>query len=213
MTLFDGLVRTVLSESIVGRAEKAGIIEINVHNIRDYSEDKHRRVDDTPYGGGKGMVMSAVPIYNCFSAITAPEVNPCERRRVIYMSPQGKILTQARAKELAENYDNLVILCGHYAGVDERIIEEIVDEEISIGRMIDGVLAAPECYEDESLSDGTLEYPQYTRPYDFRGRLVPDVLLSGHHANIEAWRKEKSLERTREKRPDLLGGENTEKED
>ena len=103
MTLFDGLVRTVLSESIVGRAEKAGIIEINVHNIRDYSEDKHRRVDDTPYGGGKGMVMSAVPIYNCFSAITAPEVNPCERRRVIYMSPQGKILTQARAKELAEN--------------------------------------------------------------------------------------------------------------
>lgn len=223
MTLFDGLVRTVLSESIVGRAEKAGIIEINVHNIRDYSKDKHRRVDDTPYGGGMGMVMSAVPIYDCFAAITSPEVNACQKRRVIYMSPQGKVLTQARAKELAENYDNIVILCGHYEGVDERIIEEIVDEEISIGdyvltggelpaciltdcvsRMIDGVLSSAECYEDESLSDGLLEYPQYTRPYDFRGRLVPDILLSGHHANILAWRKEQSLKRTKEKRPDLL---------
>ena len=227
MTLFDGLVKTVLSESIVGRAEKAGIIEINVHNIRDYSKDKHRRVDDTPYGGGMGMVMSAVPIYDCYSAITASETNKCEKRRVIYMSPQGKILTQAHAKELAENYDNLVILCGHYEGVDERIIEEIVDEEISIGdyvltggeipaciltdcvsRMIDGVLSSPECYEDESLSDGLLEYPQYTRPYDFRGRVVPAVLLSGHHANIEAWRKEQSLKRTLEKRPDLINDDN-----
>ena len=226
MTLFDGLVKTVLSESIVGRAEKAGIIEINVHNIRDYSKDKHRRVDDTPYGGGMGMVMSAVPIYDCFTAITDPETNKCEKRRVIYMSPQGKILTQAHAKELAENYDNLVILCGHYEGVDERIIEEIVDEEISIGdyvltggeipaciltdcvsRMIDGVLSSPECYEDESLSDGLLEYPQYTRPYDFRGRVVPAVLLSGHHANIEAWRREQSLKRTLEKRPDLINNE------
>lgn len=222
MTLFDGLVRTVLSESIVGRAEKAGIIEINVHNIRDYSKDKHRRVDDTPYGGGMGMLMSAVPIYDCYSAITSPEVNPCVRRRVIYMSPQGKVLTQARAKELSQDYDNLVILCGHYEGVDERIIEEIVDEEISIGdfvltggempacilvdcvsRMIDGVLASPECYEDESFSDGLLEYPQYTRPYDFRGRTVPEVLISGHHANIEKWRREQSEARTAKKRPDL----------
>ena len=226
MTLFDGLVRTVLSESIVGRAEKAGIIEINVHNIRDYSKDKHRRVDDTPYGGGMGMVMSAVPIYDCFTAITSPETNKCEKRRVVYMSPQGKVLTQAHAKELAENYDNIVILCGHYEGVDERIIEEIVDEEISVGdyvltggeipaciltdcvsRMIDGVLSSPECYEDESLSDGMLEYPQYTRPYDFRGRVVPAVLLSGHHANIEAWRREQSKKRTLEKRPDLINEE------
>ena len=223
MTLFDGLVRTVLSESIVGRAEKAGIIEINVHNIRDYSKDKHRRVDDTPYGGGMGMVMSAVPIYDCFEAITSPETNPCTRRRVIYMSPQGKILTQSHAKELAENYDNLVILCGHYEGVDERIIEEIVDEEISIGdyvltggelpaciltdcvsRMIEGVLASPECYEDESLSDGTLEYPQYTRPYDFRGRLVPDVLLSGNPKLIREWQDEQAIERTKKLRPNLL---------
>lgn len=230
MTLFDGLVRTVLSESIVGRAEKAGIIEINVHNIRDYSKDKHRRVDDTPYGGGMGMLMSAVPIYDCYTAITSPDVNPCTRRRVIYMSPQGKVLTQAHAKELAVNYDNLVILCGHYEGVDERIIEEIVDEEISVGdyvltggelpaciltdcvsRMIDGVLASPECYEKESFSDDVLEYPQYTRPYDFRGRLVPDVLISGHHANIEAWRREQSEIRTKNKRPDLIKDGNKDK--
>ena len=194
-----------------------------MHNIRDYSKDKHRRVDDTPYGGGMGMVMSAVPIYDCFEAITSPETNPCTRRRVIYMSPQGKILTQSHAKELAENYDNLVILCGHYEGVDERIIEEIVDEEISIGdyvltggelpaciltdcvsRMIEGVLASPECYEDESLSDGTLEYPQYTRPYDFRGRLVPDVLLSGNPKLIQDWQMQQAVERTKKLRPYLL---------
>lgn len=229
MTLFDSLVKTVLSESIVGRAEKAGIIDINVHNIRDYSTDKHHRVDDTPYGGGMGMLMSAVPIYNCFTAVTRPDVNTCAKRHVIYMSPQGAVLTQKHAKELAQSYDNIVILCGHYEGVDERIIEEIVDEELSIGdyvltggelpacilvdcvsRMIDGVLSSPECYEEESLSDNLLEYPQYTRPYDFRGRLVPDVLISGHHENILKWRKQKSLERTKAKRPDLLDGKKTE---
>lgn len=223
MTLFPDLVSTVLGESIIGRAVKAGYLEINVHNIRDYSEDKHRRVDDTPYGGGMGMVMSPVPIYSCFSSITAEKTNFCKKRHVIYMSPQGKVLTQQRAMELSKNYDNIVILCGHYEGVDERIIEEIVDEEISIGdyvltggeipacilvdavsRMVEGVLASEECYESESLTDGKLEYPQYTKPYEWNGRKVPDVLISGNHAKIDQWRKEQSEIRTKLKRPDLI---------
>lgn len=224
MTLFPALVSGVLSESIIGRAAKAGIIDVRAYNIRDYSKDKHRRVDDTPYGGGKGMLMSPVPIYDCYTDVINPEKNPCERRRVIYMSAQGAVLTQAKAKELSENYDNLIILCGHYEGVDQRIIDEIVDEEISIGdyvltggeipacilvdavsRLLPGVLSDAECYENESFSDATLlEYPQYTRPYDFRGRTVPDVLLSGHHAKIEKWREEKALEKTKAARPDLF---------
>lgn len=223
MTLFTSLVEGVLSESIIGRARQAGIIEINTHDIRDYSQNKHRRVDDTPYGGGMGMLMSPVPIYNCYQAVLESMGDKKDvRRRVVYMSPQGSLLTQDKAKELL-NYDNIVILCGHYEGVDQRIIDEIVDEEISIGdyvltggeipacvlvdcvsRMIDGVLSDAECYEKESIASGILEYPQYTRPYDFRGRLVPDVLLSGHHANIEAWRRETALEKTRKLRPDLL---------
>ena len=224
MTLFPALVDTVLSESIIGRARKAGIIDIHAHNIRDYSKDKHRRVDDTPYGGGKGMLMSPVPIYDCYLDVTNPEKNPSERRRVLYMSPQGAVLTEAKAKEFSEKYDNIIILCGHYEGVDQRIIDEIVDEEISIGdyvltggeipacivvdavaRLWPGVLSDAECFEKESFSDETLlEYPQYTRPYDFRGRTVPEVLLSGHHANIEKWREEKALEKTRAARPDLI---------
>lgn len=190
MTLFPALVETVLSESIIGRARKAGILKINTYNIRDYSKDKHRRVDDTPYGGGRGMLMSPVPIYDCFLAATDPEKNPAKKRRVLYMSPQGRVLTQEKARSLAAEYDNIVILCGHYEGVDERIIEEIVDEEVSIGdfvltggeipacilvdavsRLIPGVLSDAECYEKESFSEeGLLEYPQYTRPYEFRGR-------------------------------------------
>jgi len=224
MTLFPALVSGVLSESIIGRAAKAGIIDVRTYNIRDYSKDKHRRVDDTPYGGGKGMLMSPVPIYDCYTDVVDPEKNPSVRKRVIYMSAQGAVLTQAKAKELSENYDNLILLCGHYEGVDQRIIDEIVDEEISIGdyvltggeipacilvdavsRLLPGVLSDAECYENESFSDATLlEYPQYTRPYEFRGRTVPDVLLSGHHANIEKWRAEKALEKTKAARPDLF---------
>lgn len=223
MTLFPALVETVLAESIIGRAQKAGILEVHAHNIRDYSKNKHRHVDDTPYGGGKGMLMSPVPIYDCFLDVTNAEKNPAERRRVIYMSPQGSVFTQAKARELAENYDNVVFLCGHYEGVDQRIIDEIVDEELSIGdyvltggeipacivvdavaRLLPGVLADAECYEKESFTDeNLLEYPQYTRPYDFLGRKVPDVLLSGHHANIEKWREEQALEKTRLVRPEL----------
>ncbi len=221
MTLFPEFVQTVLGESVIGRAQKSGAIEVNTYNIRDYSKDKHHRVDDTPYGGGKGMLMMAPPIYDCYIDILSK--SPADaRRRVIYLSPRGRVFNQSIARELA-GYDQLILLCGHYEGVDTRIIEEIVDEEISIGdfvltggelpaciltdavaRLCDGVLAAPECYENESLSEGLVEYPQYTRPVEFRGRTVPEVLVSGHHANIEKWRREQSLAETERLRPDLL---------
>lgn len=230
MTLFPDVVDTVLSSSIIGRAQEGGLVEVHTHNIRDFSENKHRRVDDTPYGGGMGMLMSAVPIYGCFKSVVDAQRESDENlgrpvnRRVIYMSPRGKVLTQKRAYELTK-CDNLIILCGHYEGVDERIIEEIVDEEISIGdyvltggelpacvlvdcvsRMLDGVLTNEDCWRGESIASGMLEYPQYTRPYDFRGRLVPEVLLSGHHANIEKWRREAAIKKTMECRPELLRG-------
>ncbi len=221
MTLFPDLVSGILSESIIGRAQKAGYLSVHAHNIRDWSEDKNRRVDDTPYGGGMGMLMAAPPVYNCYKAVVdmAPEL----KTRVIYMSPKGRVLTQDCAKELKENYERLIILCGHYEGIDQRVLDEIVDEEVSIGdyvltggelpacvlvdcvsRMIDGVLAAPDCYENESIASGLLEYPQYTRPYEFHGKKVPDILLSGHHAKIAEWRYNESLRLTAEKRPDLL---------
>lgn len=219
MTLFPDMVNSVLSESIIGRAARAGYLEFECHNIRDYSENKHRTVDDTPSGGGMGMVMAAPPIYNCYKSIT--EKNGNESRRVIYMSPKGSIFTQKKAEEL-KNYDNIIILCGHYEGVDQRIIDEIVDEEISVGdyvltggelpacilvdavsRLIDGVLASPECYENESIASGLLEYPQYTRPQCFHGMEIPEVLISGHHKKIEEWRLKKSLELTEKRRPDL----------
>jgi len=226
MTLFPEYVDFILSESIIGRARRSGILDIRTHNIRDYSEDKHRRVDDTPYGGGRGMLMAAPPIYRCYKAIEdnilSSDSGISEKPYVIYMSPRGRVFSNEYAKELSEK-GNLVILCGHYEGVDERIIEEIVDEEVSIGdyvltggevpacivadavgRLVDGVLTLPECHENESFEGGLLEYPQYTRPAVWMGREVPEVLLSGHHANIDQWRHERSVEITKERRPDLL---------
>lgn len=225
MTLFPELVSSVLGESIIGRAQKAGHVSVYAHNIRDFANNKHNKVDDTPYGGGFGMLMMAPPVYDCYEFVknqVTSEMGENIKSKVIYMSPQGKVLTQAKAQELAE-YDNLIILCGHYEGIDYRVLEEIVDEEISIGdyvltggelpacvlvdcvsRLRDGVLADKKCYEDESISCGRLEYPQYTRPYEFHGKKVPDVLISGNHAEIDKWRAAKSLEITKQKRPDLL---------
>ena len=219
LTLFPEMCESVLSESIIGRAREAGHVEINCHNIRDFTEDKHNRVDDAPYGGGTGMIMQAQPIYDCYMALTKNGEVPYH---LVYMSPQGKTLTQEKVRELAQ-MDNLALLCGHYEGVDERVIEEIVDEEISIGdyvltggelpamvvcdsvcRMLPGVLKNEDAYTRESHFDGLLEYPQYTRPAVWMGREVPEVLLSGHHANIQKWQEEESYKRTVEKRPDML---------
>lgn len=219
MTLFPEMCETVLNESIIGRARRNELVELHCHNIRDYTNDKHRRVDDAPYGGGMGMVMQADPIYRCYQAIM--EESGSEDAYVVYMSPQGTVLKQQKAIEMSK-LSHLIILCGHYEGVDERIIEKIVDEEISIGdyvltggelpalvladtivRLCDGVLSDSECFEQESHFNGLLEYPQYTRPEEWEGKKVPEVLLSGHHANVEKWRAEQSLERTKVKRPDL----------
>ena len=228
ITLFPEMCEAVLSESIIGRARKSGAVEIECHQLRDFAFDKHRRVDDAPYGGGMGMLMMAEPIALCFEDI-------CEktnsRPHFIYMSPQGKTLTQQRLKELAA-LDNVCILCGHYEGVDERLIEEYIDEEISIGnyvltggelpalvladslaRMIPGVLSDNECFEQESHYNSLLEYPQYTRPSVWRGKEVPPVLMSGHHKNVENFRREQSVIRTAKKRPELLeNAELTDKE-
>ena len=226
-TLFPAMVEAVLGESIIGRARQAGIVEIAATNIRDYSEDKRHRVDDTPYGGGRGMLMAAPPIYRCWQAIVASgeQESGVQTRHTVYLSPKGRLFRQSIAGELAA-YDQLILLCGHYEGVDERVIEEIVDEELSIGdyvltggevpaciitdavgRLCEGVLTLPECYENESFTDDLLEYPQYTRPPVWMGREVPEVLLSGHHANIEKWRAEQSKEITRSRRPDLMKDE------
>ena len=219
ITLFPEMCETVLGESIIGRAQKSGSLEIKCHQLRDYALDKHRRVDDTTYGGGMGMLMKAEPIALCFEDI-------CRQNGVrpyfIYMSPRGTVLTQEKIKQLSE-LPSIAILCGHYEGVDERVIQTFVDEEISIGdyvltggelpalvladsvsRMVDGVLSDDLCFEEESHFSGLLEYPQYTKPYEWRGMTVPDVLLSGHHANIAKWRKEKALEETLKRRPDML---------
>lgn len=228
MTLFPEMCERVLDESIIGRSREAGLVEINCVNIRDFSTDKHKRVDDTTYGGGTGMIMQVQPIYDCFCDLTE---KLGKRPHLIYMSPQGKTLTQQRVKELAQ-LENIAILCGHYEGIDERVIEEIVDEEISIGdyvltggelpalvladsisRMLPGVLANDEAYEEESHYNSLLEYPQYTRPFEWHGKQVPEVLISGHHANIMKWRREQSLKRTYERRPDLLENAELDKKD
>ena len=218
MTLFPEMCDSVLNESIIGRARKSGAVDINFTNIRDFSGNKHNKVDDMPYGGGMGMVMAASPIYDCYSSLYS-ENEP--KPHLIYMSPKGKTLTQQRVVELSK-LDRIVILCGHYEGIDQRVIDEIVDEEISIGdyvltggelpamvltdavcRMLPGVLSDDLCFEEESHFSGTLEYPQYTRPAVWKDREVPEVLLSGNHAEIEKWRRKQSLIITKERRPDM----------
>lgn len=219
MTLFTDMCETVLSESIIGRARKKGILEFHTHQIRDYTLNRQKQVDDYPYGGGQGMIMYAQPIADCFRAVCEQSGH---RPHLIYMSPQGKTLTQERAKELAK-MEHLCILCGHYEGVDERVLDAFVDEQISIGdyvltggelpalvladcisRMIPGVLSEDVCFEDESHYNSLLEYPQYTRPAEWEGREIPKVLLSGDHKKIETWRRRQSLYRTLRHRPELL---------
>ena len=215
LTLFPEMFKS-LDESIIGKAKEKQLIEINLINIRDFSKDKHKKVDDTPYGGGAGMVIMPDVVYDAYSSI-----NQKENAKVIYLSPQGKVLNQNKVKELSKE-NHLILLCGHYEGIDQRVLDEIVDEEISIGdyvltggelpamvlidsvsRYIEGVLNE-ESIKEESFSNKLLEYPQYTRPEEFRGIRVPEVLVSGHHENIKKWRNEKSLEITKQKRPDLL---------
>lgn len=219
MTLFPAMCDAVMSESIIGRARKAGKVEIHCIDIRDYTLDKHRRVDDKPYGGGMGMVMAPQPIYDCFASL-CEEIGT--RPHLIYLTPQGKTLTQERVKELSK-LDHIALLCGHYEGIDERVIEALEPEEISVGdyvltggelpalivadsvsRMLPGVLSDDECFEEESHFSSLLEYPQYTHPCEWQGREVPEVLLSGHHAKVDEWRREQSLKRTYERRPDML---------
>ena len=221
MTLFPAMVEAVCSESIIGRARTAGVIEIYTHDIRDYTKDKHRRVDDTPYGGGKGMLMRPEPVYDCYTAVKK-RLTDKKNIHTVYMSPQGALLTQKKAAQLLE-YDAIIILCGHYEGVDRRGVELVADEEISVGdyimtggelpacmlvdcvsRLVDGVLSDSECYENESIACGMLEYPQYTRPPEFMNKKVPEVLLGGNHAEIGRWRYRAALELTKINRPDLL---------
>lgn len=218
-TLFPEMCESVLSSSIIGRARAAGRLTVDCHDIRGFSEDKRRRVDDTPYGGGMGMVLGPQPIYNCCRYM---ERLRGQRPYVIYLSPKGTVFTQKKAVEL-RGRSPLLLLCGHYEGVDQRVIDELVDEELSIGdyvltggelaalvvadavgRLCDGVLSDESCYTDESHHSGLLEYPHYTRPPVWHGHEVPPVLLTGHHSNIEAWRREQSLSLTLTRRPDLL---------
>ena len=228
LTLFPEMIMQGINTSITGRAMEKGYININAVNIRDFSNDKHNHVDDYPYGGGAGMIMQPEPIYKAYKSITdGMEGQP----RVIYLTPQGKVFNQAMAEEFAGEKE-LIFLCGHYEGVDERVLEMIVTDYVSIGdfvltggelpamvmidaisRKVEGVLGNDISSEIETFYDNLLEYPQYTRPEEFMGMRVPDILLSGHHGNIEKWRREKSLERTLKNRPDLLENANLYKSD
>ena len=221
MTLFPAMVESVLSESIIGRAQRAGYISVNCHNIRDFSHDKHKKTDDTPYGGGYGMVMTCQPIYDCHRHVLS-DIGEGKRVHTVYVSPKGRRFDHSVAVELA-GYDALVLLCGHYEGVDQRVLDLIVDEDISIGdyvltggelpacviidavaRLKEGVLPDSECYEKESVASGILEYPQYTKPREFMGLEVPAVLMGGDHALVDRWRLEEAVNLTRSRRPDLL---------
>lgn len=216
LTLFPEFIESIKSYSIIRRAIENGLISVESINIRDFAINKHGQVDDYPYGGGQGMVMMVEPVYKAIESVKT------ENSHVVFLSPQGKVLNQKLIKDLSKK-EHIVLLCGHYEGIDERIIENYIDEEISIGdyvltggeipamvlidsvsRMIDGVLASSEAYEDESHMDGLLEYPQYTRPQEFMGLKVPDVLLSGNHQEIEKYRREMSILQTKKKRPDLF---------
>lgn len=228
LTLFPEMCRTVMDESIIGRAQKAGKVEIVCTNIRDFAGNKHNKVDDMPYGGGMGMIMAADPIYNCYKSLYS-ENEP--KPHLVYMSPKGKTFDQQKAIEFSK-MDRLVLLCGHYEGIDQRVIDEIVDEELSIGdfvltggelpaltvadavcRMLPGVLSDDICFEEESHFAGLLEYPQYTRPAVWHEKSVPEVLLSGNHAKIDDWRKVKSILITADRRPDMLKLDNLSEKD
>ena len=220
MTLFPDVVGDMLCESVLGRGQERGFIRVECHQIRDYSKNRQKQVDDYPYGGGRGCVMLAQPLYDCWKHIST---EAGRHIHTIYMSPCGSVFTQDDARRLKNGHDRLIIVCGRYEGVDERFIEECVDEELSIGdfvltggeipalavadavcRLVPGVLPDEECFTDESHWDGLLEYPQYTRPEVWQDRKVPEVLLSGHHENIREWRKRQSLERTAARRPDMF---------
>lgn len=228
VTLFPEMFEAVLGSSIIGRARKRGTVELNFHNLRDYSQDKHKRVDDYPYGGGLGMVMQCQPIFSAVEEIR--KMLDCEPY-VLLMSPKGKTFSQDKAKQLLI-HENVLIICGHYEGIDERVVQALVDEEVSIGdfvltggeiaamavvdataRLLPGVLKEEDSYNIETFSNGLLEYPQYTRPVEFKGMRVPDILLSGHHENIEKWRKFHSIKETYLRRPDLLNIESLTKEE
>ena len=214
LTLFPEMFKT-LNQSVIGKAIEKELININIINIRDFSKDKHKKVDDTPYGGGAGMVIKPDVVYDAYKSVED------KNAKVIYLSPQGKTLTQEKVKSLSKE-KHIILLCGHYEGIDQRVLEKIVDEEISIGdyvvtggelpamilidsvsRYTEGVISS-ESRKEESFSNRLLEYPQYTRPEIFEGVKVPEILVSGHHANIEKWRKQKSIENTSKKRPDIL---------
>ena len=220
MTLFPDTVGDMLCESILGRGQERGFIRIECHQIRDHTTNKQKQVDDYPYGGGRGCVMLAQPLYDCWKHICG---EAGRRVHTIFMSPCGKLFRQEDARRLQSSHDRLIIVCGRYEGVDERFIEECVDEELSIGdfvlsggeipamavadaicRLVPGVLPDEECFIDESHWDGLLEYPQFTRPEVWNNRQVPEILLSGHHENIKKWRRQQSLERTRDRRPDMF---------